>query len=123
MPRFVILHHRLPPGSDRSDHYDLMFEDGEALLTWAIADLPSEQPQTAEELPPHRREYLTYEGPVSNNRGQVVRVAAGSFAWLQRQDGQLIAAIQASALTGELHLERLEGTTWRLSMALPGDSV
>lgn len=114
MPQFVILHHRLPAESARPDHFDLMFEDGDSLLTWAIANVPNEQPQVAEELPPHRREYLTYEGPVSNNRGQVVRVAAGIFEWLQRGEGELIAVLDSSALSGQLHLQRQEATTWHV---------
>lgn len=123
MPQFVILRHRLPPESARADHYDLMLEDGESLLTWAIVDLPNVQPQTAEELPPHRREYLTYEGPVSSNRGHVARVALGTFEWLQRHEGQLIVATQDSTRAAELHLERLEGKSWRLWMTLPAETA
>lgn len=123
MPQFVILHHQLPPASERADHFDLMFEDGDSLVTWAIAELPSDRPQAAAELAPHRREYLTYEGPVSQNRGRVERVAAGSFEWLQRNELHWVAALQSTALTGELHLKRAEEKTWRLWMIRPGNST
>lgn len=114
MPQFVLLHHRLPADSARADHYDLMLEDGDSLLTWAIAALPGERPQVAEELPRHRMAYLTHEGPVSNNRGQVKRVAAGSFEWLQRADGEWIVELNSPALSGKLHLQRQDEKTWQL---------
>jgi hypothetical protein len=34
-------------------------------------------------LPPHRKEYLTYEGPVSQGRGAVQRVAMGLLRWIE----------------------------------------
>lgn len=114
MPQFVLLHHRLPPDSDRPDHFDLMLEDGDSLLTWAVADFPHERSQLAEELPRHRMAYLTYEGPVSKNRGQVKRVAAGSFEWLQRADGEWIVELNSPALSGKLHLQRQDEKTWQL---------
>ncbi len=114
MPQFVILHHRLPSAANRADHYDLMFDDGDALLTWAIVNLPSDEPQAADELPPHRREYLTYEGPVSHNRGHVARVVAGDFAWLCRDEATLVAAVESPALLGQLHWQRVDGKRWQL---------
>ncbi|MGN6371125.1 MAG: hypothetical protein ACTHN5_22955, partial [Phycisphaerae bacterium] len=35
-------------------------------------------PPAATRIQDHRRLYLTYEGDISNNRGQVTRVAAGA---------------------------------------------
>ena len=34
----------------------------------------------AEELGPHRRDYLQYEGEVSGGRGQVTRIATGTYS-------------------------------------------
>jgi hypothetical protein len=50
------------------------------LRTWAI-ELPpdSATAQAALALPDHRREYLTYEGPVSGNRGNVARWDEGTY--------------------------------------------
>lgn len=112
MPQFVILRHTFPVGSDRANHYDLMLEDGLALLTWALAKLPDSHSQLADELPPHRLDYLTYEGPVSNNRGEVARVAAGTFEWMLRNESELIAQLESSQLSGQLHLRRQDEKNW-----------
>jgi|SRR6056297_2981155 len=89
--RFVVLWHQVPPshlgsagtasGRTAESHYDLMFEVGNSLRTWAtpIWPLPIGQPMPATELAPHRRHYLDYEGPISANRGTVQRMAAGRF--------------------------------------------
>ncbi len=76
--RFVILHHVLPDG----EHWDLMLERDEALLTWRLVREPvdgSSLPIQAERLGDHRKAYLNYEGPVSGGRGSVRRVDAGTF--------------------------------------------
>ncbi|WP_254508357.1 DNA polymerase ligase N-terminal domain-containing protein [Anatilimnocola floriformis] len=110
MPQFVILHHRLPAESGRGDHFDLMLEDGPGgLLTWAVAKIPSSREQPAEQLPPHRRDYLTYEGPISNNRGEVQRVAAGTFEWLRRDEAEVRVRLTSMELSGELALRRQAG--------------
>jgi len=75
--RYVVLRHEGIP----DPHFDLMFETspGSALATWRVAVWPITEIHTdAVALPDHRREYLDYEGPVSNNRGTVRRIAAGS---------------------------------------------
>jgi hypothetical protein len=112
MPQFVILRHTLPAGSDRADHFDLMLEEGSTLLTWALAKLPNAQSQLAQELPPHRRDYLTYEGSVSNNRGEVVRVIAGEFEWRVRNEQEWIADVGSPELRGQLHFQRAEQDNW-----------
>jgi hypothetical protein len=75
--RYVILHHTGIP----MPHYDLMFElvPGNRLATWRSLDWPVESGTLVERLPDHRRDYLDYEGPVSNNRGQVTRILAGTL--------------------------------------------
>lgn len=82
--RYVILHHT----GWIEDHFDLMLEtdDTSPLLTWRLDRWPG--PTTITLLPPHRRAYLEYEGPVSNNRGEVRRVEAGSYATVQRSDSR-----------------------------------
>jgi hypothetical protein len=80
MPRFVVLRHELPAGSPRPSHWDVMFETDGTLRTWAIAGEPdSREPQPAEALADHRLEYLSYEGPVSGERGRVARWDAGTY--------------------------------------------
>ncbi len=112
MPRFVILHHRTPPGAARGTHYDLMLEWGTTLRTWAIEQPPSLLPvQLAEQLADHRVAYLDYEGPVSNNRGDVTRWDEGEYQLLTNDEPQLIV---------ELHGRQLQGTL-KLSRPLPHD--
>jgi hypothetical protein len=70
-----------------------MLEVGGTLQTWAFTKLPlawrklSDDPQLvgesncvlAERLADHRLDYLTYEGPVSGDRGEVCRLEQGTF--------------------------------------------
>lgn len=37
-------------------------------------------------LPNHRSLYLDYEGPVSENRGNVTKLATGTLQWLELSD-------------------------------------
>jgi hypothetical protein len=80
MPRFVVLRHEFPADHTRSSHWDVMFETDGVLRTWAIERMPDEPAsQPAEALTDHRLEYLTYEGPVSGERGRVTRWDAGTY--------------------------------------------
>jgi len=80
MPRFVILRHEFPEGDARPSHWDVMFEADGTLRTWSILRMPDErEPQVALALSDHRLEYLSYEGPVSGDRGGVTRWDAGTY--------------------------------------------
>lgn len=129
--RYVLLRHECPADYRDGPHWDLMIEDGDALRTWSLLELPEawrialaipnrtatvrERNQTVfvTELAPHRRVYLDYEGPVSRGRGTVRRVASGTLRLTQEDAGQ----VGVEALTGELRgawrFER-EGDGWRL---------
>jgi hypothetical protein len=53
---------------------------GGLLQTWRAPEWPITGTVRLTPLAPHRREYLTYEGPVAGNRGgDVTRVAEGTF--------------------------------------------
>lgn len=72
--RYVILFHDWP-----FPHWDLMLEAEDHLLTWRVLDQPQLDRQLAiEPLPPHRKRYLDYEGPLSGDRGCVVRWDEGT---------------------------------------------
>ncbi len=75
--QYVILHHT----GIAEPHFDVMFEPapGQPLRTFRASDWPITQPIDLIPLSDHRRHYLTYEGPVSGNRGQVVRIEAGTY--------------------------------------------
>lgn len=74
--RYAILHHT----GVAEPHFDLMIEAAPngPLLTWRSACWPIEAPTPLTRLADHRPAYLAYEGPVSNDRGAVTRVAGGS---------------------------------------------
>ena len=102
--RFVILRH----SGHGPLHYDWMLEEGDALATWRTADGPEAlvvgQAVEATRLPDHRLAYLDYEGPVSGGRGNVERVAAGTYEPVERttrrwavqlSDGQGVIVIES----------------------------
>ncbi len=110
MPQYVLLHHDTPPDYERPSHWDLMFEVGGMLRTWAVPVRPDRDPrQEVEQLADHRREYLTYEGPVSENRGSVTREDAGSYEVVEgdiegKRDGRLVLKLRGEVLSGRVEL-------------------
>ena len=82
MNRFVVLKHEFPPSQADASHWDLMLEQPQGLATWRLDHWPPDGPQSAQQLPLHRHHYLTYEGPVSGNRGEVTRVESGHYETL-----------------------------------------
>jgi hypothetical protein len=79
MPRFAILEHDSP-----AVHWDFMLESRGALRTWRMAPLASLSGETAcESIADHRLAYLEYEGPVSNDRGNVRRLCAGHYVMIR----------------------------------------
>ena len=119
MPRFVILRHETPPGYERPTHFDLMLEWGESLRTWALPSFPQVgESIEAEELAPHRREYLDYEGDVSGGRGCVERRAAGEFVLIESQPDSMRVGLHSPELVGVLRVARLvaNSTHWTITL-------
>lgn len=113
MPRYVILHHVLPPKSDRPSHYDLMLEREGLLLTWAVEQLPRAGLQVAAtRLPDHRLAYLDYEGPIHGDRGQVRRVAAGKCQFRELAADWVIAELSACDGALVADLKQTGGDQW-----------
>ena len=105
MPRFALLRHAPPPDSPHAVHWDLFLEDGDTLLTWALAELPvAQRTIAARSLPNHRLAYLDYQGPVSGNRGTVTRTDAGSFAWRHRREDEIVIQLDGRLLHGQASL-------------------
>lgn len=92
--RYTVLHHT----GWADDHYDLLLDlDGaSALLTWRLDAFPS--PTRITLSAPHRRMYLDYEGPVSNNRGAVLRVATGEWALVRESADQMHVRLEPNAI-------------------------
>ena len=93
-------------------HYDLMLEGAEALATWQLAVPPTEleagQSVAARELPDHRKLYLTYEGPIRNNRGQVEILDHGEYEPLETGDRRWVVLINGRLISGKFELSRLD---------------
>lgn len=100
MPRFVILEHDWPVL-----HWDLMLEVEDRLRTWRLAEPPNRiRAVPAQPIGDHRLEYLDYEGPVSRDRGRVVRLDAGEYAGLPGEDYPIILDMNGRQLQGRLCL-------------------
>jgi len=137
MPRYVLLYHDCPPRFVRPSHWDLMLELGDVLETWALAELPHDwqaaYARTAEAYPScpplangnvveaehlagHRLAFLEYEGPLTGDRGEVLRVAAGTYLASQTQDVWEVT-IDVGPLSGGTTLQRElpDLAHWRLT--------
>jgi hypothetical protein len=138
MPRFVVLFHRMPAGARgdrgdllapgdqgaRGDHWDLMFESGDALRTWAIEAAPRVgQSGLALALADHRLEYLEYEGPVSGDRGDVARWDAGRYELIGQTESVWRARLEGTRFTGEARLDRLDDHRWSVSFTESRDAA
>lgn len=108
MPRFTILAHDHPTA-----HWDLFLEAGPVLRSWRLlAPLQPGIPVPAERIGDHRLLYLDYEGPVSDGRGNVTRIDAGSFEWLSDSTGELLVILSGARYVGRLRLRQGgEGST------------
>lgn len=113
--RFVVLEHEW-----RGVHWDVMLEDGDALRTWAVdAPIVAGAELPARALPAHRTAYLSYEGPVSNNRGRVRRVAQGRFRALEWGTDRVRVVLDGDQLVGEVTLERAGSVAGSSSSSYP----
>ena len=112
MPRYVILEHDHPVL-----HWDFMLEAGDILRTWRLAAPPRLGQTIAAEMSfAHRLLYLDYEGPISGNRGQVVRWDHGVFAWQEDTHTRIIVQLQGERLQGTARLERSAEEAWWLTV-------
>ena len=105
MPSFVVLTHDFP-----ALHWDFMLEKEAALRTWRLAQPPDSGGKIeAVALPDHRTAYLDYEGPVSGNRGHVVRWDGGEFAPISEEPTRLEVELHGGRLEGRAVLAATEG--------------
>lgn len=118
MARFVLLRHECPSKSGKPSHWDLMLEDGGALLTWSCEELPvvGGASVAATRLGDHRLAYLEYEGPVSGDRGEVRRVDGGEFVWMERAESRLVVELRGVDFSGILTIEVIVGESVQLTL-------
>lgn len=96
MPRFALLTHDFP-----IPHWDFLLEGSESCRTWRLLDEPGPgRTVRAEAIADHRRHYLTYEGPVSGDRGTVARWDAGTFEWIVNEGDRVEVELTGDRLHG-----------------------
>ena len=116
MPRFVVQHHQV---NESEEHWDLMLEDGDALATWQVPEPPAQWGKMGicRELSPHRKAYLTWQGPISSGRGQVAIVAGGEFTTILRNENLWRLRLAGGRISGLLELSRIDLENWRLLLS------
>jgi hypothetical protein len=101
-----------------------MLETGSVLATWALPLPPNSNHEfPAQSLPDHRLEYLDYEGPVSGDRGGVVRWDGGTYEVLEQTDERLAVRLCGDKLIGRAELARLSGRPDRWQFRLMGSGL
>ncbi|MCC7388292.1 MAG: hypothetical protein IT431_05945 [Phycisphaerales bacterium] len=122
MPRAVVLRHDLPDGSH---HFDWLLEptpgdagDERVLIAWRLPVAPPAPSGRFEavRLEPHRRLYLTYEGPIAGGRGTVARVASGTGEILADTPGRFEAVVRLGDLRLVLVGTPVEPPSWILEI-------
>ncbi len=124
MPRAVLLRHDLPDGSF---HYDWMIQRAggpdRPLVTFRVWDRidRGDAPEfPAERLADHRAAYLGYEGPVSGDRGQVLRVAGGEMTIVEESAGRLVVEGHLGNAHGRFEGFCLDAGAWRFRFTPAG---
>ncbi len=91
-------------------HYDLMLQHGETLATWQLsqspAELTSDEKIAAKKLQDHHIAYLSYEGPVSKDRGQVTVLDKGTYKFLSADDRHWEIEMNGKLLKGRFVIEQ-----------------
>jgi len=119
MPRFVILEHTGTPSYKPGVHWDLMLESDGKLRTWELDSVPSaEHESRAQKLPEHRLHYLNYEGPLSDDRGEVQQFDKGAYLTVKEDPHELIVDLEGRQLQGQIALRRDNGSAGGWSLTL-----
>ena len=111
MSDFVIQQHRC----EQQVHWDLMLKKGESLTTWQVFYPPSDWPQKKLEcrhIFNHHLKYLTYQGPLGNNRGHVQIVAAGQYQAMEIAENFWRVTLISDKINGRLELQHQQQDQW-----------
>ena len=102
MSRFAILEHDWP-----ARHWDFLLESGDVLRAWRLLAMPEVRKAIpAEANFDHRKIYLDFEGPLSGDRGRVVRWDAGTFEWIVNEPDRVVVNLVGGKLSGRFELAR-----------------
>ena len=118
--RTVILHHTSRHGS----HYDWLLEDPAQPggLLWAARVIHASDAWlsmgafTLQPIAPHRRRYLSYEGPISGGRGQVRRVDEGVFVPRLWCEHRTVLDVSLGRFEGRVEMRRVSAACWKASV-------
>ena len=110
--KFVIHFHQ--DHHSEEDHYDFMVEPvdtTELLFTWRIkkSDMPLLQSGsiiTAFKIQDHRKKYLSYEGPISCDRGRVEIFDSGKYETVQWEKDAIHITLIGKVLQGKIKLHK-----------------
>lgn len=97
MRQSVVLLHKQP---SCTDHFDWLIDQPKLdadhrLLTFRSSSRPDQSDSfIAQQAPDHRAIYLNYEGPISNNRGEVTRINKGEVLRWDQGNTRISALIQ-----------------------------
>ncbi|MBN2376610.1 MAG: hypothetical protein JXD22_09420 [Sedimentisphaerales bacterium] len=118
MPEFVIQQHQ--PPHPQHLHWDLMLRTNTVLATWQITEPPENWPKktiNCTKIFDHRLKYLTYQGPLSDNRGHVKIVAAGQYQSLQITENLWQLTLTGDNINGELILQLQNQDQWQMTFS------
>ena len=108
--RFVVLHHL----GVAEPHFDLMFETlpGSMLATWRSQVWPIESVTRITRLRDHRRLYLEYEGDLSGQGGNVMRLAEGNCEIEVGENAIWTIRLLSGVSPQSLRLCQVDGDQW-----------
>ena len=116
--RFVIQKHVL-----RTDiHWDFMFESGPALQTYRLDKSPEQtllNSANAVKIFDHALKYLTYQGPLSNDRGTVSIVESGTYQITHQDSNRIVLNLNGQILKGKFVLAHIKDDQWRFASLHP----
>lgn len=112
--KYVIHHHTGHP--TEKAHFDFMIEENETLLTWRLSENAMKNflagiKVFAQRIADHRKKYLTYEGPITCDRGMVKIVDKGECTALHIDENVQQYAIKGLILHGSLSIQKKKGAT------------
>ena len=113
MPRFAILEHQQPPKT----HWDFFLESGGVLRAWKLDEpLRADVALSCQSAPDHRLVYLDYEGPLTDQRGWVIRWDWGTYQLDLETPTELLLAMDGQRLRGTVRIWRHSPTDsqWQL---------
>lgn len=111
--RFAVVRHETPQPED--SHFDLFFEMAEALFSLKIKEWPeSLECFECRRQFDHRKKYLDYQGPISQNRGTVRLWDQGVMTGQVKPEGAFELWLGGQRLCGRFVFEPLGDELWRV---------